>query len=222
MIEQLPARVIFGGTFDPVHHGHLRSALELAEVLEVNQVDLIPSRDPVHRAGTDAPAFERLQMLEQATASEPSLVINRIELDAQRESYTLFTLQELRAQLGPDTALILVVGMDAFQGLESWKGWEELLDYAHLLVLKRPGYQPHFSDRLHDLYQQRSVPLLEELRQSPAGKICLFEQTPLEVSATQVRQLIAAGASPRYLIPDAVWDYIQEKELYGFQRTETD
>ena len=222
MIQQLPARVIFGGTFDPVHHGHLRSALELAEALEVDQVDLIPSRDPVHRAGTDAPALDRLQMLERATASESRLVINRIELDADRESYTLYTLQELRAQIGTDTPLILVVGMDAFLGLESWKGWQSLLDYAHLLVLKRPGYQPHFSDGVNELYQQRSVPLIEELQQSPAGKICLFEQTPLEVSATQVRQLIAAGGSPRYLIPDAVWDYIQEKELYGFQRTETD
>lgn len=222
MITERPVKVIFGGTFDPIHHGHLRSALELVAALEVDSIDLIPSRDPVHRAGTIANATERVAMLERATSEAPELSVNRIELDAERESYTLYTLQELRQQIGTEAALILVVGMDAFQGLESWKGWQSLLDYAHLLVLKRPGYQPEFSPALHQLYQQHSVALMEDLRQCSAGKICLFEQTPLEVSATQVRKLIARGASPRYLIPDSVWDYIQEKELYGFKRTETD
>jgi len=220
--DQLPLRVVFGGTFDPVHHGHLRAAIELADALDAPSIDLIPSRDPVHRDATDAPASARLAMLECATASEPRLVVNRIEIDSQEASYTEFTLRALRTQLGDQVAIVLVIGMDAFQKFESWRGWQSLLDLTHILVLKRPGYEPHFSAAVNRLYEQHAATSLDSLSRSSAGKIVLFEQTPLQVSATQVRKLIASGTSPRYLIPDSVWDYIQENELYGFKRSATD
>lgn len=220
MIEATTARVIFGGTYDPVHHGHLRAAVEIGEALGVNQVDLIPARDPVHRGVPGATATERLAMLEHAVSAEPTLRVNAIELEAPRESYTLFTLQELRTEIGAETPLILVMGMDAFLGLESWRGWQSLLDCAHILVLMRPGYHPSLSPALQQLQSEHGTETLSQLLQSAAGRLCLFEQTPLEISATQVRKIIASGANPRYLIPDAVWRYIQENELYGFKRTE--
>lgn len=220
MSSSSAARVIFGGTYDPVHHGHLRAALEIGEALGVEKVDLIPARDPVHRGVPGAAAAARLAMLQRAVEAEPSLSVNAIELDAARESYTLLTLQELRAQMGADSPLVLVMGMDAFLGLESWMGWQELLDFAHILVLMRPGYHPSLSPALQQLQDERGTKTLGDLLQSSAGRLCLFEQTPLEISATQVRNIIASGANPRYLIPDAVWSYIQENELYGFKRTE--
>jgi len=221
LINTVRARVIFGGTFDPIHHGHLRAAVEIAEALNVAQIDLIPSRDPVHRGVPGALASARMAMVRQAVASEPLLVANPIELEAQRESFTLFTLQEMRAELGAEPPLVLVMGMDAFLGLESWRGWQDLLGYCHILVLMRPGYHPKMSAALESLLAQHGTEELDELLHDSAGHIYLFEQTPLEVSASQVRQIIASGQNPRYLIPDAVWSYIQENELYGFKRTES-
>jgi len=221
LINSATARVIFGGTFDPIHHGHLRAAIEIGEALGVSQVDLIPSRDPVHRAAPGALAAARLAMVQRAVAAEPSLVANPIEIEAQRDSYTLYTLQELRAEIGPNHPLVLVMGMDAFLGLESWRGWQSLLDYCHILVLLRPGYHPQLSPALEEIHSAAATHRLGDLLASAAGHIYLFEQTPMEVSATQVRELIKSGNNPRYLIPDAVWSYIQENELYGFKRTES-
>lgn len=216
MIPATNLRVVLGGTFDPVHNGHLRAAVELAESLGAHRVELIPARDPVHRGKPGAPAAARRRMLELAVQHEPSLHVNAIELEATRESYTLFTLQELREEIGDHAPLILVVGMDAFLLLDTWKGWDSLLDYCHILVMRRPGYQPDFSSVIEQLYNTHSVEQLDPLLQQAAGKIYVFEQTPLDVSATRVREIISSGQNPRYLVPDPVWDYIQENELYGF------
>ena len=216
MIPTAKLRVLLGGTFDPVHNGHLRAAVELCESLGAQQVDLVPARDPVHRGPPGAPALARKAMLELAVQQEPCLSVNAIELEADRESYTLFTLQELREEIGSEMPLVLVMGMDAFLDLETWKGWRSLLDYSHLLVMRRPGYQPVFSSQLESFYMAHCVEQVNQLLALSAGKICLFEQTPLEVSATQVRDIISSGHNPRYLVPDSVWDYIQENELYGF------
>lgn len=219
MIALTGARVIFGGTFDPIHNGHLRAAIEIGELLGVTQVELIPARDPVHRDAPGAGADDRLNMLKLAIEGEPHLSVNAVELNTSRASYTLHTLETLRDEMGWQCPLILVMGMDAFRELETWYGWQQLLDYCHILVLRRPGYLPHLSAVLSRLHQSCGTEQPDHLLNSPAGKICFFEQTPLEVSATQVRDRISSGHNPRYLIPNRVWDYIQEKGLYGFERT---
>jgi len=215
-MDRLAPFVFMGGTFDPIHNGHLRSALEIAQWLDVQQLSLIPSQQPVHRGTPGCTAGQRLEMVARAVASEATLIADDREISSAEPSYTILTLQQLRQELGVERPLCKVMGMDAFLGLPGWHRWTELLDYCHLIVVKRPGYQLEPCDKLAAVLQQSELKDVSELRNSAAGGILIHEQTPLEISATQVRTLIKRGLSPRYLIPDQVWDYIQTEKLYGF------
>lgn len=209
--------VFMGGTFDPVHNGHLRTALELQQWLGVEQVCLIPSGEPVHRVAPGCSARERLAMVQLAVADEPALCADAREVESDAPSYSLLTLASLRQARGDDCPIIMTMGMDAFQTLESWHRWEALLDYAHILVIARPGYrETDLSPTLRSLLQQHRSEDEQALLQRPAGLVYIQELTPLGISATQIRQLIAAGHSPRYLLPEPVWHYIRRHELYGF------
>lgn len=210
--------VIFGGTFDPVHLGHLRTALELAEWLGVDAIDLVPSRDPVHKTGTAASAQHRIAMLQDSVAAEPRLRVNPIEINSPRESYSIYTLEQLRSDIGPQRPLLMVMGMDAFLGLPSWHQWQRLLELASILVVSRPGYHPEFPADLQAIASAARVGSAEQLLAQPCGRVLFYELTPLGISATQIRELIAGGRSPRYLLPDSVWHYIQEHKLYGYNQ----
>lgn len=216
MVENAP-KVIFGGTFDPVHYGHLRTALELADWLECPVIDLVPAKDPVHRPSPGATAMERLTMLEMSCSHEDRLSVNPIEIESSRESYTLLTLKELRNRIGNATPLILVMGMDAFKGIRSWHGWDQLLSIAHLLVVHRSGYHPHLDTELQSFVDQHITADKEDLETSPSGRLIFHELTPLGISATAIRDQIQRGDSPRFLLPDSVWNFIQQKRLYGFK-----
>ncbi|MDF2181712.1 nicotinate-nucleotide adenylyltransferase [Neptuniibacter sp. CAU 1671] len=207
--------VFMGGTFDPVHNGHLRTALELQQWLQVARVHLIPSGAPVHRDSPGCTADERLAMLQLATDDEPALTVDAREVESDKASYTLFTLESLRAELGADTPIVMIMGMDAYQTLPSWYEWRAFIDYCHILVVARPGYRPDPSPELAELTEKHLATTPEQLWQTAAGSIVFHELTPLGISATQVRDLIATGASPRYLLPDPVWHYIQSHHLYG-------
>ncbi|WP_301153530.1 nicotinate-nucleotide adenylyltransferase [Metapseudomonas otitidis] len=204
---------LFGGTFDPVHIGHLRGALEVAELMAFDQLRLIPSARPPHREAPQVSAADRLAMVELAVADLPPLRVDDRELRRERPSWTIDTLESLRAEVGESDQLFLMLGWDAFCGLPGWHRWEELLNHCHILVLQRPDADAEPPEELRDLLAARSV--ADPLSLSgPGGQISFVWQSPLAVSATQVRQLLAEGRSVRFLVPDAVLAYIHAHGLY--------
>ncbi len=205
---------IFGGTFNPIHHGHLRSALELKERLELTQVRLVPAAQPPLRGAPELSPELRADMVEQAVASEPGLVCDRRELSRHGPSYTIDTLVELRAELGPERPMCLIVGTDILERLDAWHRWRELLDFAHLVVMARPGWQaPDSGSVANWAAERRGAPA--DLHTGPAGRVVMQRLRQLPIAATEIRDMIAAGQSPRYLLPDAVWDMIQRLGAYG-------
>lgn len=207
---------ILGGTFDPIHFGHLRPALELMETLGLAEVRLIPCGRPPHRNPPRASAAARLAMLQLAVAGQPGLRVDARELERPGPSYMVDTLASLRAELGA-TPLCLLLGSDAFLGLPQWHRWQDLLALAHLVVMHRPGWglDESLPAPLAPLVAARQVHEAAALAVQPAGSILLTPVTPLDISATAIRALVAAGRSPRYLLPDAVWDHIRTHGLYA-------
>lgn len=206
---------MLGGTFDPIHIGHLRSALELRERLGFEQIRLVPCHRPPHRAEPGASSAQRLRMLELALAGETQLCADARELRRPGPSYTFDTLSELRAELGADYSLSLIVGADAFAGLDSWHRWRELPQLAHIVVMARPDCALPTQGAVAELLAElRAEPAI--LQQQTCGAIVPVALTPLPVSATDIRALLRAGRSPRYLIPDAVCAFIRDHALYQF------
>lgn len=204
---------LLGGTFDPVHIGHLRGALEVAESMNLDELRLAPSARPPHRDMPQVSALDRLAMVECAVAGVAPLVVDARELQRDKPSYTIDTLELMRAELAADDQLFLLLGWDAFCGLPTWHRWEELLQHCHILVLQRPDADVDPPDELRNLLAARSQSDPTAMS-GPAGNISFVWQTPLAVSATQIRQLLASGRSVRFLVPDAVLAYIEAHELY--------
>jgi len=205
---------IFGGTFDPVHIGHLRVAWEAAEALDA-EVRMMPAHVPPHRLQPQASAAHRLAMLQAALAGQSRLAVDQRELSRHGPSYTVDTLRELRHEIGPQRPLLLLVGADAYAGLPTWHDWLELYALAHLVVLTRPGHPVEWSGVLALETRARQVGTAASLREVPAGRVLELAVTPLEVSASHVRAEFAAGREPRYLVPNAVLAYIRAHDLYG-------
>ncbi len=204
---------VLGGTFDPIHIGHLRGALEVAELLALDEVRLIPSARPPHRDTPQVTAEQRLQLVRLAAEGEPLLRVDDRELARTTPSWTIDTLESLRGELGVDDQLFLLLGWDAFCGLPSWQRWTELLQHCHVLVLQRPDADTEAPEALRDLLAARSVNEPAALC-GPAGQIAFVWQTPLAVSATDIRRRLATGRSVRFLLPDAVLHYIDAHGLY--------
>ncbi|VVO40390.1 putative nicotinate-nucleotide adenylyltransferase [Pseudomonas fluorescens] len=212
--EPAPRRIgMLGGTFDPVHIGHLRGALEVAESLALDELRLTPSARPPHRGTPQVSAKDRLAMVECAVAGVAPLVVDARELQRDKPSYTIDTLELMRAELAAQDQVFLLLGWDAFCGLPTWHRWEELLQHCHILVLQRPDADSEPPDALRNLLAARSVSDPLALN-GPSGQIAFVWQTPLAVSATQIRQLLASGKSVRFLVPDAVLAYIDAHGLY--------
>ena len=201
---------ILGGTFDPVHNAHLRVAWEAAELLDA-EVRLIPANVPPHRDQPIADANERAAILRAALLGQDRLVLDERELGREGPSWTIDTLIDLRDEIGAERPLVLLVGADAFLGLPSWHRWGELFDYTHIGVLTRPGHEiTMLPTELRIKVASRRCPDATALTQTPAGRVLQMPVTPLEISATQIRETLAAGGEPRYLMPDAV---IEDPEL---------
>lgn len=212
---------VFGGTFDPIHLGHLRLAEEARECLGLDHVRLIPSGQPPHRQAPGSAAADRLAMVHLATASNPRLVVDEGEVRTPQPSFTVLTLERLRAEFGPARPLVLILGADAFEGLPAWHRWRELFDLAHIAVANRPGFAPHgrrwpgvLSPELEGACRHRLGTDPAALAETPAGRVVAFDMTPLAISASLIRDLLKAGHSARYLLPDTVLDYIQSHRLY--------
>ncbi|WP_375803783.1 nicotinate-nucleotide adenylyltransferase [Azonexus sp.] len=208
---------LFGGTFDPVHFGHLRLAEEAIDQLALEDVRWIPAGQPAHRGPPRVSAGQRLAMVRLAVAGNPGFSVDAAEVEATVPSYTVPTLERLRAELGVDRPLVLLLGADALAGLESWYRWRELFALTHIAVSHRPGFPvaaTALPPALAEEFAARQRDDAAALRVASAGSIVAFEMTQLAISATQIRQLQAAGRSARYLLPDKVLDYIQTHSLY--------
>ena len=204
---------VFGGTFDPVHYGHLRSAFEMLQALDFEEVRFIPCSDPPHRGVTYATAAQRCRLVEVAIAGQPGLVADDRELKRDGPSYTVDTLATLRTEF-PDRSLGLIVGMDAFLGLPDWHRWDEILDQAHIVVAHRPGWKAPDIGVLGALISDRGTHRVDDLHTTTHGRIHIHAVTQLEIASTEIRDLIAAGRDPRFLMPDAVRDEILKLGLY--------
>lgn len=210
---------LFGGTFDPVHLGHLRLAEELGEALGLAEVRFLPAGTPPHRSPPAASATDRLAMVALAIASNPRFKLDAHEIHKTEPCYMVDTLAALRAELGSQRPLTLFLGADAFLGLATWHEWRRLFRLAHLAVAQRPGFAvadrqgtmpPALRAELADRYTDRG----DDLHSAPAGRIFLYQITQLDIAASHIRALVAAGRSVRYLVPDAVLDYIERHRLY--------
>lgn len=205
---------IFGGTFDPVHYGHLRSALEVKDIFGLDEVRLIPCADPPHRGQPAVTAEMRLRMLELAIQDRLGLTVDIRELDRhktdQTPSYMVDTLQSLRQEF-PNEPLLLFIGTDAFEHLTGWHQWQRLFDYAHIAVMTRPGFE---TPALNDFFKARLAKNIDRLRQQNAGQLYFQQITQLDISATAIRDMIARKQNPVFLLPDAVIEYIKQNKLY--------
>ncbi|MBT8086537.1 MAG: nicotinate-nucleotide adenylyltransferase [Gammaproteobacteria bacterium] len=205
---------IFGGTFDPIHYGHLRTAFEMLQALRFDEVRIMPCSDPPHRGKTYAPAAERFRMVQLAIAGQAGLVADDRELRRDGPSYTIDTLLSLRGEF-PQRSLGLIVGMDAFLGLPDWYRWQDILDVAHIVVAHRPGWRAPDIGPLGDLITERGTHRVDDLHDSKHGRIHIHAVTQLEISSSDIRELVAAGRDPRFLMPDAVCASIRETGCYG-------
>ena len=195
--------VIFGGTFDPIHIGHLRVALEASEFLDAD-VRLMPAHTPPHRPAPVASAEQRVAMLNLAIAGQRNLSVDTRELLRRGPSYTLDTLIELRAEMPVQQSIALLLGDDAFAGLSTWHRWRELFELAHFVVLTRPNHGSTISSDLDAEIAARHTQDANDIRGLPSGKVLNLAVTPLEVSASAIRAILGVGRDPRWLVPDAL------------------
>lgn len=209
---------IFGGTFDPIHIGHLRTGLELREHIGLDELRFIPCGDPPHRDAPLTPARHRLAMTVLALDGEPGLRADDCEVARPGLSYTADTLADIRAGLGEHTPLCLCIGMDSLVHINRWHRWRELAQLAHIVVAARPGWSVPRQGEVADWLDHRQVATPAALTREPAGHLYVAEMTLLPVSATGMRQALASGYSIRYLTPDSVIDYIADNGLYTPRR----
>lgn len=207
---------LLGGTFDPVHLGHLRPAIELLQNLGLAELRLVPGFVPPHRPPPRATPERRLAMLRQAIEGVPGFSIDACEFERAGPSYTVDTLRRVRNEIGPDRPLCFIMGADAFRGLMGWYQWHRLSEYAHLVIMERPGITLEALPA--ELAQWLSERRIERrgVREQPAGGVRTETVSPMTVSSTGVRRYMAQGRSARFLVPDGVWQSVAGAGVYGY------
>lgn len=204
---------ILGGSFNPVHHGHLRVAIEAKACLDLSVVHLIPLFAPPHRDPPAVAAKLRFHMLQAAVQGDPALIADDREIRRGGISYTVDTLRELRAELA-STPLCMIVGTDAFAHLHTWHEWQCLIELAHLIVVHRPGTQLPEHAPASELLAACMTEQVSDLLGSPAGRCMSISIPMLDISSTQIRSILHNKGNPRYLLPDPVLNIIREEQLY--------
>lgn len=210
---------ILGGTFDPIHFGHLRLAQEVGEQLRLAEVRFIPSGTPPHRAAPVASAADRLAMVRLAVAGNALFTVDGREAASQAPAYTVDTLTALRSEVGVAQSLVLLMGADAFLDLAAWNRWHQLFGLAHIAVAYRPGFpvdtwQSRMPQPLAAEYTARLMHQPFSVHVAPAGGIVVVPIAELDISATMIREATRRGRNSRYLLPDVIYQYIQEHEIY--------
>jgi nicotinate-nucleotide adenylyltransferase len=206
-----------GGTFDPVHFGHLRLAQEAVEILGLERVRWVPAGRPWHRAAPKAPAKHRLEMVRLAIRNNPLFELDDAEIRQTAPGYTIETLERLRVALGPERPMVLLLGTDAFRNLTSWQRWRGLFELAHIFVAQRPGHSltPGGMPAALASEWRKRAGTPGALRARPAGSVITYGTTALDISASAIRAHFAQARSPRYLLPSAVLNYIGTHRLYS-------
>ncbi|MFT5482571.1 MAG: nicotinate-nucleotide adenylyltransferase [Halieaceae bacterium] len=215
-VSDTRSRAIFGGTFDPVHIGHMRTAIDARRQLLVDTLYLMPCHIPVHRDEPGCTAEQRRDMLELAIAGNTGLALDDRELRRGAPSYSLDSIVEIRGEVGPDAPVFLLLGSDSFASFDQWYRWDELIELCHLVVVERLGVPAIYSQPVRELLRSRQVDSVESMHESAGGLILSLILTPWQVSATAVREAIDRGESTRYLLPDAVLRYISDNQLYNY------
>ncbi len=213
VVQKIQPVAILGGTFDPVHHGHLRLAIDIAERLNLQEMRLMPGYQPVHRNRPMATSSQRLRMLELAVADIDILKVDNRELVRKGPSYTLLSLQEIRIETGDDKPLYFILGEDAFSQLDSWYQWQELINYAHLLVAVRPGHHPQLSEPLEKFVTENAYEG-EHFPDTPAGSLVWLHNPVLEIASSDIRKRISQNRNIRYLLPANVYEYLESHKIY--------
>src|ERR1700691_4696074 len=205
---------LFGGTFDPIHYGHLRTAFELLQALKLAQVRFLPTGDPPHRVDPLAPSELRLERVRAAVAGQPGFIVDDREIRRSGVSYSIDTLTELRREY-PQRSLCLLLGMDAFLGVPTWHRWSEIFELCHVVVAHRPGWRAPITGPLGEVMVDHGTGSVATLHEERAGRVYVRAVTQLEISSTELRSLIVAGRDPRYLVPDPVRQIILETRCYA-------
>ncbi|OCG19589.1 nicotinic acid mononucleotide adenylyltransferase [Gilliamella sp. Fer2-1] len=213
---------LLGGTFDPIHYGHLRPAISLANEVGLKQISLLPNHIPPHKPQPEANTEQRLAMLKLAIEDLPLFALDVREIvpkASKRPSYTIETLQAWREENGNSNGLAFIMGQDSLLSLPTWNKWKTLLDYCHLLICRRPGYAQNTNNiELQQWIDEHSTTKVQQLHDSPHGYI-FFAHTPLEdISATEIRRNINNQARCEKLLPPQVWHYIHQQRLYNVKK----
>ena len=213
---------VLGGTFDPVHYGHLRSAVAVRDELSVQEVRMIPSLSPPHRDPPESSADHRVAMLHAAVAGEPGIVVDEREVYRDGPSYTVDTLRSLRSEVGADTSIYFVMGADAFYTLDQWYKWQEIIELSHIVVLKRPGFPLEIPDEMQPWMNDKVVVAGASLSDRDYGNVVFLALEQVPVSSTLVRRAIHQGDSTDEMLPTSVIQYIRCNSLYeqGFSNAE--
>lgn len=209
-----PITGIFGGSFDPVHLGHVATAEELYKRFSFREIRFLPAACSPLKSGTSAHQ-DRLELLHLALKGKQGLTIDTRELHRPPPSYSIATLRELRAELGPVQPLVFILGMDSFLELPRWKDWQDLTDYAHLLVVTRPGRPPVFSPLLADWLEKHRITDGQSLESRPLGGVLLVETAPHAMASRDIRAALASGQDTSHWLNPAVQDYIEQHRLYS-------
>lgn len=209
---------ILGGTFDPIHNGHIRLALEAQKQFELGQVRLIPVNIPPHRSVPAVSTEHRLAMMELAIANEPTLSVDLRELESEDISFTINTLKSLREEFADDT-FCLIAGIDTFNKIDSWKDWQDLLDYAHIIVANRPETLTDkptndISPELQRWIEKHQITDHTLLKNNLSGNIVFINIPMLDISSSMIRQLNSEHKSLKDLLPNTIQTYIKDNHLY--------
>ena len=210
---------VFGGTFDPIHYGHLRTAYELQQAVSLDEVRFIPCGDPPHKSITAANALQRFEMVEIAIRDHDKFIADDREVIREGASYTVDTLESLRSEY-PNASLCLILGMDAFLGLPKWYKWQRILELANIIVAHRPGWRKPTDGRLKEILMDQGTAFPGELHWHHAGRIYIHAVTQLEIASSRIRDLVQAGNNTRFLLPDEVNEYILNSHCYKVVETD--
>lgn len=210
---------LLGGTFNPIHNGHLHVADELLKQLQFDEIRFIPSAVPALKTAPEVSAQDRAEMVKLAIADNPKFTLDLRELtrqahDTQIPSYTIDTLQNLRTELGEHVSLCLLMGYDAFLGLPKWHRWQALLDYAHIVVVNRPQASREPSHELQQLLKTHKTDVLNALLDAASGTVYFASIPPMDISSSEVRHRLASGQAVDSMIPSSVLGYIRQQHLY--------
>lgn len=209
---------LYGGSFDPVHEGHIQTAVELSQRLPFQEIRLIPAAlSPLKSASTDA--RHRVKLLELAIAPYPTLSIDTRELHREGPSYTIDTLRDIRAEHGPEARLVFIIGMDSLINLPKWRDWQELTQLAHIVVASRPGFSPDFSPELASWLKSVQTSDATLLQSRPFGALLMLNTQPWPIASSDIRSHIAARRPASTFLNPRVWDYIEEHGLYSERST---